>query len=177
MNIFVLNTGRCGSMTFIRACDHITNYSAAHESRLTLIGEQRLDYPENHIEADNRLSWYLGRLEEKYGDNAFYVHLKRDREEVAQSYAKRKSFGIMKAYREGILLGGQEGQSDLDLALDYVDTVEANINRFLENKTRIMEFKLASAAADFIVFWQCIGAQGDLDGALVEWQVKYNASE
>ncbi|MEJ1383421.1 MAG: hypothetical protein RPV21_03475, partial [Candidatus Sedimenticola sp. (ex Thyasira tokunagai)] len=67
MNIFILNTGRCGSTTFIEACRHITNYSAAHESRIQLIGDRRLAYPQNHIEADNRLSWLLGRLEHTYG--------------------------------------------------------------------------------------------------------------
>lgn len=29
MNVFVLCTGRCGSMTFARACGHIRNFSAA----------------------------------------------------------------------------------------------------------------------------------------------------
>ena len=33
MNVFILNTGRCGSRTFARACAHITNYTSAHESR------------------------------------------------------------------------------------------------------------------------------------------------
>lgn len=56
MNVFVLNSGRCGSTTFIAACRHITNYSSGHESRATLIGEERLAYPTQHIEADNRLS-------------------------------------------------------------------------------------------------------------------------
>ena len=63
MNVFVLNTGRCGSVTFIEACRHIHHYSAAHESRATYIGEQRLAYAANHIEADNRLCWFLGRLD------------------------------------------------------------------------------------------------------------------
>jgi len=103
MNIFILNTGRCGSTTFIRACQHISNYSAAHESRLKLIGEQRLQYPPRHIEADNRLSWYLGRLDQRYGDQAFYVHLQRELQATAASYAKRRDFGLMKAFREGIL--------------------------------------------------------------------------
>jgi hypothetical protein len=34
MRVFVLNTGRCGSLTFTRACQaSISNYTAAHESR------------------------------------------------------------------------------------------------------------------------------------------------
>lgn len=78
MNVFVLSTGRCGSTTFVKACEHITNFSAAHESRTGLLGAARLDYAGNHIEADNRLSWLLGRLDRTYGNAAFYVHLRRD---------------------------------------------------------------------------------------------------
>ena len=71
MNIFVLNTGRCGSTTFIKACQHIRNYTALHESRANRIAEQRLAYPRDHIEADNRLSWFLGRLDrQKFGNIA-----------------------------------------------------------------------------------------------------------
>jgi len=177
MNIFILNTGRCGSTTFIRACQHITNYSAAHESRLKLIGEQRLQYPPRHIEADNRLSWYLGRLDQCYGDQAFYVHLHRELQATAASYAKRRDFGLMKAFREGILLGGEAGQSDFDLALDCITTVDANIRHFLKNKTHSMAVHLETVEQDFARFWQAIDAEGDLQAALAEWRVKYNASD
>ncbi len=34
VNVFVLNSGRARSTTFIRACSHICNYSAGHESRV-----------------------------------------------------------------------------------------------------------------------------------------------
>jgi hypothetical protein len=175
MNIFVLNSGRCGSTTFIQACGHITNYTAGHETRLHLIGDVRLAYPDNHIEADNRLSWLLGRLEHAYGDRAFYVHLTRERAAVADSFARRMDFGIMKAYREGILLGGEAGQRDLDLALDYLDTVEANIAGFLKDKTSTLRFRLELAESDFGEFWNRIGAQGDFDAARAEWSTRYNA--
>jgi len=176
MNIFVLNSGRCGSTTFIQACRHITNYSAGHESRIRLVGAERLAYPDQHIEADNRLSWLLGRLERAYGDRAAYVHLTRERTAAAASFAKRAGFGIMKAYREGILLEGEAGQSAYDIALDYLDTVEANIAHFLAGKPRQMAFRLEHAEEDFIAFWRWIGAEGDLDAALAEWRTRYNAS-
>ena len=176
MNIFVLNSGRCGSTSFIQACRHITNYTALHESRLHQIGASRLSYPENHIEADNRLSWLLGRLDRRYADSAFYVHLTRDPAETAASFAKRGDFGIMKAYRNGLLLGGMEGQSARAIALDYLDTVEANIALFLKEKSNKMEFRLETAKADFKGFWNRIGAEGDLERALIEWDVSHNAS-
>lgn len=176
MNIFVLNTGRCGSTTFIQACQHITNYTALHESRVNLIGKARLSYPSDHIEADNRLSWFLGRLDREYADNAFYVHLTRDLTNTATSFAKRQHFGIMQAYREGILLGGPEGLSAHEVALDYIEAVEANIALFLKDKHNKMEFSLEAAKTDFTAFWSSIRAAGDLEAALTEWDVANNAS-
>ena len=177
MNVFVLNTGRCGSVTFIEACRHISNYSAGHESCVTFTGSQRLSYPDNHIEADNRLSWVLGRLDKLYGDEAFYVHLSRRTQDTADSFVRRADFGIMKAYREGILMGGQPELSSMDIALDYIDTVESNINLFLQDKTRTMRFTLENAVDDYRSFWERIGAQGDFDRAASEWAVSHNAFE
>ena len=79
MNVFILNAGRCGSMTFIAACRHITNY-------------------------------------------------------------------------------------------------EANIRLFLKDKSQQMDFALEQAKTDFPRFWERIGAEGDLDRALREWEISYNAS-
>lgn len=177
MNIFILNTGRCGSTTFIKACEHITNYSASHESLCQFIGDQRLAYADNHIEADNRLSWFLGRLDSKYGDSAFYVHLSRDLNQTVESFSRRDGFGIIKAYKEGVLLEGQQNQTPHDIALDYINTVEANIQHFLKDKTNKMNFSLESARDDFKLFWQKINAQGDLQKALLEWDVNHNASD
>jgi hypothetical protein len=175
MNVFVLNPGRCGSTTFIKACQHITNYSAAHESRVNLVGAQRLAYPDRHIEADNRLSWLLGRLDTLYGDNAFYVYLGRELEDAVSSFSKRIDFGIMKAYREGILMDANAPAEVI--ARDYLDTVHGNIRFFLRDKTNQMQFCLENAKTDFKNFWRCIGAEGELAAAIAEWDTAYNASE
>ena len=176
MNIFILNSGRCGSTTFIKACQHITNYTALHESRSQLIGDQRFAYPTNHIEADNRLSWLLGRLDLIYGDNAFYVHLSRDKNAVTSSFTKRQDFGIMRTYREGILMGGTADLTAHAVALDYLDTLEANILLFLKDKSNRMNFRLENAKLDYSKFWNKIGAEGDMDKAIEEWNTRYNAS-
>ncbi len=176
MNVFILNSGRCGSTTFIEACRHITNYTAGHETRLRKIGAERLAYPENHIEADNRLCWLLGRLERAYGDQAHYVHLTRRREEVAASFVKRMDYGIMRAWRDGVLLEGEPDQTPTGFALDYLDTVEANIGCFLRDKTRQTVVRLEHAREDFPRFWEAIGARGDLAMALTEWDTRHNAS-
>lgn len=176
MNVFVLTAGRSGSTSFIAACRYISNFTCAHESRLRLIGAQRLAYPERHIEADNRLVWYLGRLDAAYGDRARYVHLVREPEACAASFARRADFGIMRAWREGVLLGGESDQTAHALALDYLETVEANIVLFLRDKTHAMTFRLEHAREDFLDFWGWIGAEGDLEAALAEWERHYNAS-
>ena len=176
MNVFILNTGRCGSSTFIKACSHISNYSAAHESRATLIGEQRLAYPAQHIEADNRLSWFLGRLDQQYADNALYIHLNRNKQKTIESFAKRADYGIMQAYKEGILLDGENNQSNEKIAADYIATVESNIEFFLKDKTHKMTFSLDNAKQDFEIFWTFISAEGNLQAALGEWDISYNAS-
>jgi len=176
MNIFILNTGRCASSTFIKACQHITNYSASHESLLKETGQQRLAYPQNHIEADNRLSWFLGRLDKKYGDKAFYVHLQRDARETARSFSRRIDFGILKAYEQGILMHEDHQLSAEDIASDYIATVEANISLFLQNKTNKMQISLETINQDYSAFWKTIGAEGDIDKAMQEWNISYNAS-
>ena len=175
MNIFILNAGRCGSTSFIKACSHISNFTAGHESNIQLTGTQRLEYPDNHIEADNRLCWFLGRLDRAFGNQAYYVHLTRNRQDNINSFVKRSHFGIMKAYREGILLGGQNQQTE-EIAADYLDTIETNIELFLKDKQLKASFRLEQAEQDFKRFWQQIGAEGDLQSALTEWQTRHNAS-
>ncbi|QEP42201.1 hypothetical protein D5085_03045 [Ectothiorhodospiraceae bacterium BW-2] len=178
MNIFILNSGRCGSSTFIAACRHIDNYSCGHESRATALGSARFDYPDNHIEADNRLSWLLGRLDRHYGQQPFYIHLQRNREASAASFAKREQLplGIIPAYRNGILMGASPAATALAISDDYLDTVESNIKLFLKDKPKQMPFWLERAADDFKRFWHAIGAEGDFEAAVAEWQIRHNAS-
>ena len=179
MNIFVLCTGRCGSLTFTKACEHITNYTTAHESRLDRIGDDRLRYPADHIEADNRLSWFLGRLDETYGDHAFYVHLVRSTGNTAASYARRWKGpkGIITAYRRGMLRWDEAHTPDNlkhEVCVDYYHTVNANIRLFLKDKTKTMNVELERAPEHFRDFWDAVGAEGDRDAALAEWDIRYD---
>ncbi len=176
MNIFILNTGRCGSTTFIKACQHISNYSSAHESLSTATGALRFNYPPDHIEADNRLCWLLGRLDKTYGDAAFYVHLKRNREDTIRSFSRRIDYGIMKAYEQGILMHEQHLLPADNIAADYIETVKSNIELFVKDKSNILEVSLETIKTDFTAFWEKINAQGNLSEALNEWNTNYNAS-
>lgn len=177
MNVFILCTGRCGSTTLERAFSHLENYTCSHESRANQLGHERLNYPSNHIESDNRLSWFLGRLEEKYGNDAFYIHLKREPSEVARSYAKRFHPGlIMPAYADGIYIDLPPNIEPFkeQVARDYVHTVESNINLFLRDKTNKITVELNEVKEKFPLIWQKIGAKGDYDKAFNELDVRYN---
>ena len=175
MNVFVLCTGRSGSTTFHRACQHITNYTCTHELNTSEVGGARFAYPENHIEVDNRLSWLLGRLDEAFGNRAFYVHLMRDEEMTAKSFHKRWAgrHSIIKAYGEGVLVRPDQTEA---LCLDYCRTVNANISYFLRDKMRTMTFHLEEAPERFPIFWEEIGAVGNLGKALKEFEVRHNPS-
>lgn len=181
MNVFILCTGRCGSTTIIKACKHITNYSNGHETLSRNVGTGRLAYPINHIEADNRLSWFLGELESKYGDSPYYVHLIREKNATVNSFNKRWSgkVSIIKAFCEGLLMKPITGLSEeerLEICEYYYDTVNKNISNFLVNKSKTLTIYLESMAEGFETLWNEIGAEGDFDKALGELKVNYNSS-
>lgn len=174
MNVFVLSTGRCGSVTFTKACSHITNFSSAHESRARIIGDAHFQYPSNHIEIDNRLTWFLGRLDKIYGQNTYYVHLLRDQYKVANSYKKRFGSGIVRAYTRGMMMGRHPKSEAMEICMDYWETANANIELFLKDKPHQMTFQLENAKSLFPQFWEWIGAEGDLEKGLAEWAISHN---
>ena len=88
MRVFVLTTGRAGSSTLTAACRHMTNFTAGHETRTHRV-EGRLDYPDDHIEADPRLAWFLGSLGARYDSDTAWVHLRRSPDRVAESFEAR----------------------------------------------------------------------------------------
>jgi hypothetical protein len=182
VRVFILNTGRCGSTTIIRACEHLTNYTAGHETRARAIGDGRLRYPDRHVEADNRLSWFLGDLGERFGDEPLYVHLRRDPELVAASYLRRWRSpyvsSMVRAFAHGLVIHNKQWpEADrLDVCRFYVRTVTKNIEAFLADKTNTMTVWLEDATTWFPTLWDRIGGEGDLDAAMSEFGVRHNAS-
>jgi hypothetical protein len=87
-------------------------------------------------------------------------------------------FGLMQAYKNGILGYPKRTNYDaIDVAFDACDTIDANIRLFLRDKSHTMPFSLENASIDFGKFWSWIGAEGDYQAALAQWQVKTNTSE
>ena len=166
MRVFVLTAGRTASQTVALACEHIEGMSAAHESRRRMI-EQRLDYPDNHIEVDNRLAWFLGSLERLYDDtDTFYVFLRRDPDLVASSYIKRWhiTVSIVRAFYHGILMCRNEKPTEdekLASARLFVQTVEDNISAFLSRRSHYAVINTETLEQDFLAFMETAGLEGD----------------
>ncbi len=180
MNVFILCTGRSGSTTFMRACKHLTNFTSGHETRAGQIGEERMNYPKMHIESDNRLSWFLGGLDKKYGDDdVLYIHLKRSKEKTAESYNGRWHVkgSIIKAFTNGILmtpLSKTNKESRMQICNDYYDAVNSNIELFLKDKSNKMTIELENIEEGFAEFWSRIPAEGDYEAAMNEFSVRHN---
>ncbi len=181
MRVFVLCTGRNGSYAFMRACQHIENYTCGHESLSSKLGASRFAYSDNHIEVDNRLSWLLGRLDKRIGNDAFYVHMVRNREDTVASFNRRweSKVSIIKSYCQGILMTPVEKirkERRAEICGDYYDTVNANIQFFLKDKSNKMTIRLTTVEDDFKSFWKKINAKGNLENALSEFNMQHNKS-
>jgi len=180
-NIFVLNAGRSGSASFAQACSHILNHSSGHETKSWEVGVTRLQYPKHHIEVDNKISWMLGLLDAKYGDDAYYVHLIRNRSNVVDSWNQlwNHSFSNIRFFSEGVLSNVPDllSESQKRLASEHLyDAVNANIELFLKDKTNVITIQFEDVESRFRQFWTEIGAEGNLEGALSEFKVRHNAS-
>jgi hypothetical protein len=198
MRVFVLNAGRSGSVTFSEACKQITNYTAGHETRMHHV-EDRFGYPDQHIEVDNRLSFFLGELGDHFPDDVFYVHLLRDPEAVARSFfhrwtklglkqvvpmarrAVRRPYArgntLISAFGDGVIWNGPSWNDDaqrLAACRRYVAMTTANIRRFLRSEPHVV-IQIEEAAAAFPGFCDRIGGSVlDMDAAIDKLAVRHN---
>lgn len=187
MNVFVLSTGRSGSSTFAAGCRCMRNYTTGHETHAERPVPERyaaLVYPPNHIEIDNRLAWHLGKLDEVYGEDAFYVHLIRDADQVAESHRRRwqrrRGSNIIFTYAWGVCMYGyiqsrrMSKSQKLEMGRQYWETVNANIRLFLKDKPQQMTIHLEHLQRDFPRFWRRIRATGELGEAQALLGVHHN---
>lgn len=175
MNVFVLCTGRCGSVTFAKACSHLSNYTASHEANRDKLGKARFAFPDNHIAVDPRFSYCIGRLDRYHGRNAFYVHLTRDPEAVINSYIVKANRNKGAAFVSHCRMMSAREFILGDMVRDMVDNMLSNITLFLKDKD-YMTIDIDTAAQAFPSFCQRIGAEGDVSAAIREFSVHYNAT-
>lgn len=176
MKVAVLTTGRAGSMSLYKACQHIRNFSAGHDSKEGALAAERTRIADDHIEIDTRFAWLLGQLHEQNGDQIHYVFLTREVGAIAASYNRRwtNRKGIVRGYCEAILQRDKP-ESDIAIALDLVETAEANIRTFLSGR-RHSVIRLEMWEDDLKRFFADIGADADIDKANAAFSQRHNAS-
>ena len=74
-------------------------------------------------------------------------------------------------------MGLPEGSDPISVSLDYCNTVNSNIALFLKDKSKKMNFELEKAKEKFEDFCALIGAEGDIDSAIKEFDISYNKSK
>lgn len=191
-------------MTFAKACSHIANFTSAHESGRGAPPPKRFHYPDQHIEVDNRLTWFLGSLAVHYPD-ARYIHLHRDPDLVAHSFLARWHSDppalianasrhplrrvrsklrtrhpggfIIPAFAYGVMQRSSPWAADdrAEVCRFYVDTVTESILEFVRDKP-CLDFALEDARDAWPLVWDWIGAEGDFGGALAEFDILHNAT-
>lgn len=175
MRVFVLGTGRCGSVTFSKACQHIKNYTVTHEGKA---GRLDLDFPNNHIEVDPHLFWNIHELTLKYKD-AVYVHLIRDKIPCVLSLASRAS--VSKHWIPFVYQKEYPEKEDAHLAAErfYRFVNDSIMKMILPYRFTYLQIPIGGYREQilhaFREFWGTIGASGDFVQALREFDTHYNA--
>jgi hypothetical protein len=175
MRIFVTGTGRCGSVTFSKACRHITNYTCGHETHTNKTTPEGLcgdvanwQYPDNHIEVSPQLVIGIPVLRRRY-PRAKWVHLVRgDRDACARSLCIRSD---MRAFAAYWFLNAEP--DELSVAYAVYDTVRGLCESLLPDAFTL---ELERARLRWSACWEFLGARGDFPGSLREWETKYNAT-
>ena len=191
MRVFVLHAGRGGSTTFAMAARHFTNFTVAHGSTSGRINASRFEFPDDHIEIDSRLPWFLGSIPEDGPTK--YVHLRQDTEKTAREFADRWEADpeapvdltgskfvkmhpggrILESFAYGVVQRSKPWpvRTRLDIARFYVDTVNDNITEFLRSRDA-MVVDIEDCPQAFLDFASWIGAEGDLGAAVAEFPSK-----
>lgn len=173
MRVFVTGAGRCGTLTFAKACEAsvqalggVTGPTVAHEGSLDKAAPWT--YPDNHIEVDCRLVWHAHYLLEAYPD-AYWVVLDRDRDAIAASWAKKGD--LRAAFSMLAHAGGPRASADL-----YVGFVYQYLDRlFPQGRSRTawgysgtpyLWLTTPIANEEALEAWDEIGMGGDLGAFL-----------
>lgn len=166
MNVFLISPGRTATTALASAFQQVPGYTSGHESRSRLLGVERVNYPDNHFECDNRLVWFLPRLTERFGEDGILVIVKRELEDIASSYNERwYKINMMKAYSQGILLR-RLSQNGIDVCRDYVENVYEHLDYFKAGWNVTIELSLEDAEVGVGQILKEIGREGSLNDVL-----------
>jgi len=186
VRVFVIGTGRCGTRTFAQACKRIQNFTSAHESHSRRsIGD--LDYPDGHIEIDHHLSWGLPLLLDRYpaSPDTLYVHLLRERAACVASLSRRIDMDMFAALSSFVTCNRRTPELRRRAAEYFYDSRNAAIDLALRKPSIGSGYALSVAGNHLTVFveslpevwplfWEVIGAEGDMEAAMAECRKRYN---
>ena len=172
MNVFIISPGRTGTTTFSKSLKKIEGYTSSHESRVDMLGDERINYPLMHIECDNRLVFFLPSLTEKFCKNSVLVCLNRNPSDIALSYNKRwQKINIMKAYSQGILMR-RLNRNNQYVCRDYVDYCYFNINWFSKFWNDFICIELESPVQGVELLLKTINKESYLDAIIKDLEVR-----
>lgn len=170
MRVFVVGTGRCGTVSFSVACRYITNYTSGHETI-----SHELVYPDQHIEVNPHFHARLHTLIHKYPD-ARWVHLIRKRDTCVESLASMDDGEVMMSL--GRLYPSIYPAHDaLTIASSFYHDINLRINRALcamISPDRRMAMHLETIKYQWQSFWHWIQAKGNYDESLASWDTPHN---
>jgi len=197
MRVFVVGTGRCGSVTFHHACAHIVNYTSGHED--VFKKADKLDWPDQHIAVEPSIWPMIPLLRTHYPDLVLVHLIREDREAFVPSYRSLDSaefigaqkyrlppekrpvghenwegappiIDVWAALRIGAPINERERLTMINL---FYDACNEAIRSFGPSLT----VRLEKAKEDWPAFWELIGAEGDYAASRDTWNVKYNTRE
>lgn len=167
MRVFVIGTGRCGSVSFRVACSFMTNYTTGHETKCGL-----LEYPDNFIEVNPHLRCCVAHVANKYPD-ALWVHLLRKPETCIPSLAALDHGAIMRAYAS--LYGSvMPSENIADIAYRYYWAETDAIRSHLKSVAKSHTMHLETIQDEWAHFWNLIGAEGNYAASLHSWGTPHN---
>lgn len=171
--VFIVCTGRCGSVSFREACRYATNYRTGHESHCGF-----LEYPDQWIEVNNHLRCVIPHMANKYPD-ALWVHLIREPKGCIRSLERMNDGAHMRAY-QALYPSVMPSHNLGDVAYRYYwaenDAINVQLTALVANPQRRV-MRLESIKDEWADFWQWIGAEGDDQASLAAWDVRRNTTE
>lgn len=117
-----------------------------------------------------------------HDDTTLYVILRRNEDEIAKSYQNRLLYSEFKAsmihaFANGIVMNPEVYITDEEqfaICKYYVETVYTNIEEFVRGRHFCTVHLKGDEGESFRQFLSMINAQGDLDGARIEFATNHD---
>lgn len=182
MRTFVTGTGRCGSVTFARACDHATNVSVDHEEY------RGFCYPDGHVSINPQHRSCIRELVKRYPD-AKWIHLVRvDREACARSLVNLGRGAVLRAhyslypsstpFKRYVAPSSLTPAQLLTVARRFYDDWNAIIEDQLSvSGVDAKRLELEHAADQWTKLWEWMGLEGNREASTLEWRTRHNSTE